>query len=228
MTTSAFAPHGRADFPTGGAWFDQEAAIPYQGQTRMRLVFAKGVSDLSVRVGATDTALLRGHFDGPVPNIAVGADEVSIRYPRFGLADWLGGVLWGEGVGACLVLHPAVAWELVFHGGASQLDLDLRPGHLTGLQISGGASQVRLSLPSPDAVVPLRIRGGASELAIRRPANVPVGLQIRGGVSSLAIDDRHIGAAGGPISLDSDGWSAATARYDLQLTGGASDLCVST
>jgi hypothetical protein len=98
---------------------------------------------------------------------------------------------------------------------------------VTGLEVSGGASEVRLTLPAPDAVVPLRIRGGASELAIRRPANVPVGVHVRGGVSCLEIDGRQIGAAGGPISLDSEGWSTATARYDLQLTGGASELCVS-
>ncbi len=158
--------------------------------------------------------------------MTVAGDEVAIRYPRFGIADWLGGLLWGEGAGATLVLHPGVAWELVFHGGISQVDLDLSQGQVTGLELSGGASQLRLALPAPNAVVPLRIRGGASELALRRPANVPVGLRVRGGVSSLEIDGRHIGAAGGPISLESDGWSTAAARYDLQLTGGASELCV--
>jgi hypothetical protein len=207
--------------------FDQELDIPYEGQTRMRLVFAKGVSDLSLRVGPTETALLRGHFDGVVPSVSVADDEISIRY-RFGFADWLRGVLSGDGVGATLVLHPGVVWELAFHGGASQVDVDLRHGRVQGLELSGGASQVHLALPAPNTVVPLRIRGGASEVAICRPANVPVGVQIRGGVSCLEIDDRQIGAVGGPIALDSDGWSTATARYDLQLSGGASELCVST
>lgn len=228
MTTPSTGPYRTAAFPHEEAWSDQDLTVPYEGQTRMRLIFAKGVSDLSLRVGATETALLRGHFDGLVPNVSVAGDEVSIRYPRFGIADWLGGVLWGEGVGATLVLHPGVAWELVFQGGASELDVDFRHGRVTGLEISGGASEVYLTLPAPDAVVPLRIRGGASELAIRRPANVPVGVQVRGGVSCLEIDGRQIGAAGGPISLDSDSWSRATARYDLHLTGGASELCVST
>jgi hypothetical protein len=240
MTTPSFAPYRSAGFPTqdgwedrwqdewNDGWSDPEVTVPYEGQTRMRLHFAKGVSDLSLRVDATETALIRGHFDGPVPSVSVAGDEVLVRYPRFGIADWLGGVLWGAGVGATVILHPGVAWELVFQGGASQVDVDLRHGRVTGLQLSGGASQVLLTLPAPDAVVPLRIRGGASELAIRRPAVVPVGVQIRGGVSCLEIDGRCLGAAGGPVSLDSDGWSAATARYDLQLTGGASHLCVST
>jgi hypothetical protein len=193
----------------------------------MRLVFARGVSDLCLRVGATETALVRGLFDGPAPCVSVTGDEITIRHHRVGFADWLGGVLWGERVSASLVLHPRVAWELAFHGGASEVDLDLRDGRVTGLEISGGASEVRLTLPAPNAIVPLRFRGGARELAIRRPANVPVGVHVRGGVSCLQIDDRQIGAVGGPIALDSDGWSKATARYDLQLAGGASQLCVS-
>jgi hypothetical protein len=209
-------------------WADPELTVPYEGQTRMRLVFARGVSDLSLRVGETETALIRGHFEGLVPRVSVVGDEIAIRYPRLGIASWLGGVLRGEGIGATLVLHPDVAWELFFNGGASEVDVDLRHGRVTGLEVSGGASEVHLSLPAPDAVVPLRIRGGASELAIRRPANVPVGMYVRGGVSCLELDGRQIGAAGGPISLDSDGWSTATARYDLQLAGGASRLWVST
>lgn len=227
MTTPIAAPYRTPALPPADAWSGPELTVPYEGQTRMRLVFTKGVSDLFLRVGATESALLRGHFDGLVPNVSVLGDEVSVRYPRFGIADWLGGFVWGEGVGSTLVLHPGVTWELVFHGGASEVDVDFRHGRLAGLEISGGASEVRLTLPAPDAVVPLRLRGGASELAIRRPASVPVGVHVRGGVSCLEIDGRQIGAAGGPVSLESDGWGTAAARYDLQLTGGASELCVS-
>ena len=149
MTTASSGPYRTAPFPQEEAWSDQDLTVPYEGQTRMRLIFAKGVSDLSLRVGATETALLRGHFDGLVPSVSVAGDEVSIRYPRFGIADWLGGVLWGEGVGATLVLHPGVAWELVFQGGASEVDVDFRHGRVTGLEISGGASEVDLTLPGP-------------------------------------------------------------------------------
>jgi hypothetical protein len=229
MPTPIFATHRNTAGLPHDRWFDEPFTIPYEGQTRMRLHFANGVSDLSVRVGATETALLRGHFDGLVPAVSVLDDEVSVRYPRFGLADWLRGLVSGGGLGAggTLVLHPGVAWELVFHGGASQVDVDLRAGRVTGLELSGGASEVHLALPAPNAIVPLRIRGGASEVAICRPESVPVGVQVRGGLSRFEMDGRQIGAAGGPIALDSDGWSTAKARYDLQLTGGASELCVS-
>jgi hypothetical protein len=227
MTTPIQAPYRLDASPPRDSWSDQDLNIPYEGQTRMRLLFANGISELSLRVGGANPSLIGGYFHGRVPSVSVAGDEVSIRYPRFGIAEWLGGLLWGEGVGATLVLHPAVAWELIFHGGASRLDVDLRHGRLARLDVSGGASDVRLALPAPDDVVPLRIRGGASDLAILRPENVPVGVHVRGGASRLQIDGRQLGAVGGPISLDSDGWSTATARYDLQLTGGASELCVS-
>lgn len=234
MTTSTFATDRSPSFSPADSrddpWFDQGLTIPYEGQTRMRLLFTNGVSNLSVRVGASETALIRGHFDGIVPSVSAAADEVWIRHPHLGVGDWLRGLVAGYGfdAGGTLVLHPGVAWELVFRGGASELDVDLRHGRVTGLELSGGASQVHLALPAPATVVPLSIRGGASEVAICRPANVPFGVQVRGGVSCFEIDGRQIGAAGGTISLDSDGWSTAAARYDLQLTGGASELSVST
>jgi len=228
MTTPSHAPTFPSGHPFDDTWFAPELVVPYEGQERMRLHFGKGISNLTLRAGAGETALVRGHFDGLFPSVSVAGDEVSIRYRRLGIADWLGGVLRGEEASANLVLHPGVIWELVFRGGASRLEVDLRDGRLAGLEISGGASDVRLTLPAPDAVVPLRIRGGASELAIRRPANAPVGVQVRGGICCFQLDSRHIGAIGGPISLESDGWSAAAARYDLQLTGGASGLCVAS
>jgi hypothetical protein len=169
---------------------------------------------------------VRGHFDGLVPRVQLAGDEVSIRY-RYGFGDWLEGLFSGEHVAATLVLHPAVAWEIVFRGGVSEVDADLRSGRLTSLEFSGGACRLDLALPVPDGTVPLRFRGGVSQIAIRRPAGVPIGVQIRGGVSSLGLDERHIGAAGGEIMLDTDGWRAASARYDVGIAGGASDLSVS-
>src|SRR6516225_5853589 len=88
MTTPLFAAARANAFSPAADWLEQELFVPHEGQTRMRLVFAKGVSDLSLRIGETEAALIRGHFDGLVPNVSVASDEVSIRYPRFGIADW--------------------------------------------------------------------------------------------------------------------------------------------
>jgi hypothetical protein len=228
MTFAAFAPYRTAAVPDADTVLSgRDLHVPYTGQTRARLLVSAGISDLLLRVDPSETALVRGHFDGPVPRVLATGDEVSIRY-RYGIGDWLGGLFTGEHLAAALVLHPGVAWELAFRGGFSEVDADLRHGHVTSLGVSGGACELVLSLPPPDGVVPIRFRGGASEIAIRRPAGVSVGVQIRGGVSALDLDGRRISAAGGDISLESDGWSAASARYDVQITGGASDVSVST
>ena len=145
MMTPIGAPYRTPALGPEAVWSGPEIAIPYQGQTRMRLIFTKGVSELFLRAGTSETSLLRGHFDGLVPNVSVVGDEVSVRYPRFGIADWLGGFVWGDGVGSTLVLHPGVAWELVFHGGLSEVDVDFRHGRITGLEISGGASELCVS-----------------------------------------------------------------------------------
>lgn len=229
MMTPADHPYRVAPPTIEAEWLaaDHQLTVPHQGQARMRLLFAAGISDLVLRVDPLQTELLRGQFDGVAPRVVVTPDEVCVRY-RFGFGDWLGGLLSGDARSAVISLHAGVAWELLFRGGASEVDADLRRGRLAGIEIHGGASDVDLTLPAPESVVPIRLRGGASELAIQRPERVPVRVQISGGCSSLELDDRHLGAIGESISLASDGWPSASAGYDVRLAGGASDVVVAS
>jgi hypothetical protein len=229
--TTVDHPYRAAPFFPEAEWRpllpDHQLHVPYQGQARMRLLFAAGISDLVLRVDPLQAELLRAQFDGLLPNVVVTPDEVCVRY-RFGFGDWIGGLLSGDTNAAVISLHPGVAWELVFRGGASEVDADLRRGRLASIEISGGASEVDLALPPPADVVPIRLRGGASELAIQRPDRVPVRVQVSGGCSSLQVDERHIGAVGESTFLASDGWASAGARYDVHVAGGASDVVIVT
>jgi hypothetical protein len=229
MMATVDHPYRAAPFFPEADWLvaDHQLTVPYQGQARMRLLFAAGISDLVLRVDPLQTELLRAQFDGPVPRVVVTPDELCVRY-RFGFGDWIGGLLMGEASSAVISLHSRVAWELVCRGGASEVDADLRRGRLASIEISGGASEVALALPAPGDVVPIRLRGGASEVAIQRPERVPVRVQISGGCMSLEVDDRHVGAVGDSISLASDGWASASERYDVRFAGGASDVVVAT
>lgn len=231
MMNAVEAPYRTAPFFPEVDWApslaDHDLVVPYEGQARMRLLFAAGISDLVLRVDPLQKELIRAQFDGLVPRVIVTAGEVCIRY-RFGFGDWIGGLLSGDHNSAVISLHPSVAWDLVFRGGASEVDADLRRGRVASVEISGGASEVGLALPAPDGVVPIRLRGGASELGIQRPGGVPVRVHVSGGVSSLRLDEEHIGAVGDSIALASDGWSSASARYDVRVAGGASEVVVST
>lgn len=224
ITTSSRTQDQTPEFPNLEP-AESDVTLPYTGQTRARLLVSAGISHLVLRADPEATDLLRGHFDGLVPRVQLADDEVSIRY-RFGWGEWLGNLFSREPIAAELVLHPAVTWEIVFRGGVSEIDADLRAGRVSSLEFTGGACHLDLALPVPETTVPVRFRGGASEIAIRRPKGVPIGLEIRGGVSSLELDTKRIGAAGGEITLESDGYAAALARYDVGITGGASDVRV--
>jgi hypothetical protein len=105
---------------------------------------------------------------------------------------------------------------------------DLQELELTGLEISGGASRLEIRLPRPRSTVPVRIGAGASNLELIRPAAVPVRVRIRGGASKLAIDDVRVGAAGGKTDWRSPDYDLVEGGYDIEIGAGASKVTVRT
>jgi hypothetical protein len=128
--------------------------------------------------------------------------------------------------GRRLTLTTSVPWELDVHGGAANLDADLRGVELLSLRIGSGASGLEISLPPPVGAVAVTIGGGVSNVRILRPAEVPVRLQVRGGASKLTFDDESLGAVGGRLRLQSDGFAERHDRYEITVGGGASRLTV--
>jgi hypothetical protein len=49
---------------------------------------------------------------------------------------------------------------------------------------------------------------------------------VGGGSTNLAFDEKRFGAAGGEVSLQSPDYESASDRYDITITGGASNLTV--
>lgn len=129
-----------------------------------------------------------------------------------------------EKAGATLLLDPQFSWELSASGGLSNVVAALEDVHVTSITLSGGASNVELTLGHPRGVCPLRLSGGAHHLVVRRPKEVGVRLALRGGVAHLALDDFFFGAAGGKVRMDTPNCATAADRYELELSGGASHL----
>ncbi len=75
--------------------------------------------------------------------------------------------------------------------------------------------------------MPVRVHGGASHVVVRRPAGTPVRASVPSGLSVMTMDDQQFGSVGGPSVLHTAGWTGA-AGYDLEVTGGASNLVVTT
>lgn len=184
-----------------------------------RLVFPHGVANLTIRVDASMSETYRASFYGPKPNVAEEAGVISIDYPRFNP------LIWGR-TSADVMISPATVWAIDIRGGVSRWDGDLREVQLKGIDIKGGVSHISLQLPRPRGSVRFHVSGGASSLTLRRPADVPARLHIGGGASRVALDDQTFGAMGGPISLETGGYSTASDRYIVEVGGGASQITI--
>ena len=187
-----------------------------------RLVFANGATRLTLRTASGMDDLYRAHFEGPVPKVDVAGGTVTFRYPRR-----LSGLIEGRNRSrGDITLNAAVPWEVEVRGGAARTEADLTELELTSFVLKSGVSDLTLTLPEPSGMVPIRLSGGASKVTIRRPAGVEAHLSVKGGASKLTFDEQSFDAVGGKVHLQSPGYDAATDRYEIELSGSASELSV--
>jgi len=210
------------DMPTdpASAAAGQHFSAPRGAHTQGRLEFTRGAAHLAID-GASMEDLFRAHFDQPVPSVAVDGATVTVRYPRFRPRGWLRP---GARRGGQVTLNQDLAWHITVRGGVAQLDADLRGLRLEGLELGQGASQVEVRLPRPAGVVPVRVRGGASQVRVRRPAGVAVRLRVGGGVADLRFDGQEWGAVGGRLRLETPEAAQAPDRYEVEVASGAAHL----
>ena len=147
-----------------------------------RLVFPRGVANLTVRVDPSMTTTYHGEFYGPKPRVTEADGVVSIDYSQFNPFKW------GR-TSADVRLSPTASWAIEVRGGVSHWDSDLRTLELTAIEVRGGVNKVELRLPRPRGSSIVRVSGGASHLTLRRPAGVPARLEIGGGASKLELPE---------------------------------------
>ena len=182
-----------------------------------RLVFVRGAAHLTIGMDPSMADLYRARFEGKVPEVRVDGGTVTVKYrPSLHRTT-------GE-----LTLSGQVPWAIKASMGMSDVVADLQDLELTGLEISGGVSRLKLRLPRPKAPIRVRIGAGASHLELVRPAGVPVRVRIGGGASKLAIDEFRVGAAGGKTDWRSPDYDLVEGRYDIEVGAGASKVTVRT
>jgi hypothetical protein len=178
------------------------------------LVFARGASRLTIGVDGTMEDLFRARFDGKPPEFRTDGGIVTVKYrPSFHPPR-------GE-----LTLSGRVPWAIDARWGMSNVVADLAELELTQLDISGGASGVEVRLPRPKASIAIRIGGGASDVELIRPADVPVRVQVGAGTSNLVIDGIAV-EHGMRTDRKTPGYDVTTARYDIEIGAGASKVRV--
>jgi DNA-binding MarR family transcriptional regulator len=195
-------------------------SAPFENQRSGQLIVSCGISRLSVHADDSMTRLYQARFEGPIPKVAAKEAEVAIRYPRrlLGLGEKNGR--------AEIALSSTIPWRIVIHGGAAEVVVGGL--NLAGLEIMGGFHTIRLDLPNPSGVVPIRISGGASEIVMRRPVGVPVRMKLKGWISQLTFDEQILTGGGNNLLLRSAGLDPATPNYDLEIKSYANSVVVST
>jgi DNA-binding MarR family transcriptional regulator len=198
-----------------------EFAAPLGSVKRGRLVFATGASRLALRADSGKEELYRARFEGPAPKLKVEGGVVTFRYSRR-----FGGLFDRRDHPGEVVMNDAVPWEVEVRGGAYKVEADLGGLELTSFVLKGGISELALTLPAPSGVVPVRLFGGASKVGIRRPAGVEARLNVKSGAAKLTFDEQSFDAVGGKVRLQSPGYDGASDRYEIEVSGGASELTV--
>jgi DNA-binding MarR family transcriptional regulator len=185
-----------------------------------QLVFPTGAVRLVLRADAEKTALYQARFEGATPEVKVEDGIVTIRYPR---RLWF---LGGSQRGAEVSLNTAIPWRILIQGGASDVTAELGGLDLAGLEMKGGQSMIRLNLPVPTAVVPIRISGGASEITIRRPADVAARVHLKGWASEFIFDEQRFSNVGNDVRLQTPGYKGMTPGYDIEVASSVSMVTI--
>ena len=198
-----------------------EFSTPLGSLERGRLVFANGISRLSLRSASGMEDLYHANFEGPAPETKVEGGTVTFRYHRRlrGLLDWRDRS--GE-----VAINDAVPWEVEVRGGAYRIEADLGGTQVISFALNGGFSDCILILPEPSGVVPVRLSGGANKVSIRRPEGTEARLNVKGGISKLTFNDQHFEAVGGRLRLQTSGYEGAGDRFEIEISGGANEISI--
>jgi hypothetical protein len=135
----------------------------------------------------------------------------------------------GEKQGATEVaLSVAIPWRIAIQGGAAEAIAELGGLNLAGLEVKGGFNTIRLDLPTPSGMVPIRLAGGASEITVRRPAGVAARLNFKGWASELVFDGQTFSGVGSIAQLQSSGFDPTAPYYDIEITSYANRVTITS
>lgn len=179
-------------------------------------------SQVTVRAGASLTALYQARFEGSTPAVTTKDGVVTIRSPRlWGMLDWRTST-------AEIALNPNIPWRISIQGSGSMIDAHLDGLDLTELEVTGGGSMVRLELPAPSGVVPVRISGGGSVITMQRPAGSAARLHFKGWGAAGVFDDQTFYDMGAGVRLQSPGADTAAQRYEIEVSSGGGMVTITT
>ena len=206
----------------GGASVNVDSSEPRDGLEKAKLEVAVGAGRLDVHATPLDDQLYRVHIEhgGATPEVRLDRASGTLRISQ--RVDWFMGA---RRLRIDASLTDAIPWDVSCSTGAIRGEFDFTSATLAGFACRTGASTIDLSLGTPAGSVPLRIEGGALRVSITRPAGVAVQVQASGGAVQLRADGTRQDGIG-TRSWKSDGFDAASARYDVTVSGGSLNVDV--
>ncbi len=200
----------------------REYSAPLGEVTAARLELPRGAAHLALRDGADPSMLFQARFGSPIAEVVEERGTVRVIYHRHG------GAAKREKHEGLMLLNASVPWAINCTGGTAWLRANLRAVNLTSLAISHGVSDVEIDLGTPADVVPITIRGGVSQVTIRRPSGVAARLRVKGGAAHVTFDQQYFEASGGKMVLATTDVDRANMRYEIEVVGGVSGVKVVT
>jgi hypothetical protein len=215
-----------SSWPRGALVVPHTAAAAADGRTRATLDVLTGTSVLTITTAQLGPggALVRVSTPsgGPPPALSEtgpGGSSPPGQDPVIGLSA-------GDASAVTVTLNTAVSWQLDLDGGTTRTVADLSGGQVAGLEFTAGSSVINLALPRPRGSVPVQLSGGASEFLLSLPSGVPARVTAGGGAGEVSLEGQdHQGVAGGSV-FTTPGWAAGAAGFDIDATAGASRIAV--
>jgi hypothetical protein len=123
-------------------------------------------------------------------------------------------------------LDRDVAWHLRIGGGTNEVTVAMAAGGFAGLDLASGVTTVDATLPRPAGTAPVRVGGGAGQVALHLPDGVPARVRIGGGASQVRLDAQEHGGVPAGSVFANDGWDDAADRYDVDAATGVGSLLI--
>ncbi|MBM4397130.1 MAG: hypothetical protein FJ087_15745 [Deltaproteobacteria bacterium] len=191
-----------------------------------------GAYEVAIDVGAMDLSIGRGtgpgvevRWSGVEPEVRASAGRVEVSEARSREGFGAGCARLRAREASWTVLLPEVPVRIDVDAGACDLEARLDRVPLRALAVDAGASDIDVALGAVEGEVPIRVDAGASDVRIEVPggAGVRVRSEVAVGDTTFEGLDLVPGASG---ARETAGYAAATARFDIAVSGGASHVAV--
>ena len=137
-----------------------------------------------------------------------------------------------------ILLNRTVRWRIRLSAGGGEQHLDLSTGRIRRVDLGAGVGLIRMRLPRPLGVVPIRLTGSVGSAQIDLPRAVPMRMRLVAGASAVSVPaagQRRIAGSGrsprGAVPagtvLTSPGRGAA-GRYRVDTLGPIDEVTVRT